>query len=207
MRLRIVIDGLPANDGIGPGKIDVLEDAGPGRAHREGPMAFEAMVGDDDDFAVLDLAEKFGADHVERACLGSQHVRRAEPADDQRADADRIARADHHVVGQADERVRAFDLPDRIDEAFDDAALLRARQKMKNDLGVGCRLTDGARGDEFATQRQRIGQVAVVGDGEAAGIDIAEEGLDVADKRIARGRVAIVADGHAAFEAGEDVGL
>ena len=91
---------------------------------REGAMAFEAGFGDDDDLAVLDLAQELGADHVERAGLGGEHVGGAEPADDERADADRIARADQHVVGQADERIGAFDLAQRFHEALDDAALL-----------------------------------------------------------------------------------
>ena len=41
--------------------------------------------------------------------------------------------------------------------------------------------------------------------GETAGIDIAEERLNVADERIAGGRVAIMSDGHAAFETSENV--
>ncbi len=94
----------------GAGEVDVLENAGARGAARIGPVAFEAVCRDDDDLAVLDLAHELGADDVESAGLGGQHVGVAEAADDERTDADRIARADHHVVGEADERLGAFDL-------------------------------------------------------------------------------------------------
>ncbi len=113
-------------------------------------MAFEPLIGDDDDFAVFDFAQEFRADDIERAGFGREHVGRPEPADDQWPNADRIARADHHIVGQADERVGAFDLTDRIDEALDDAALLRTRQEMKEDFGIRGRLADGAGRDQLA---------------------------------------------------------
>ncbi len=102
---------------------------GPRRAHGEGPVALDAVLGDDDDLAVLDFAQELGADHVECACLGGEHVGRAELADDERADADRVAGTDQHFVGEADEGIGAFDLADGLDEALDDAALLGARQR------------------------------------------------------------------------------
>ena len=92
----------------------------------------------------------------------------------------------------------------RLDEALDHAPLLRARQEMQDDLGVGGRREDGARRDELLAQRQRIGEVAVVGDGEAAGIDVGIERLDVLERRLARRRVAVVADGDRAREPADD---
>ena len=111
-----------------------------------------------------------------------------------------IAGADQHLVGEADEGVGAFDLAQRFDEALDDAAFLGARQQMQDDFGVGGRLTDGAGGDEILAQRQRVGQIAVVGDGEAAGIDVGEQRLHVAQHGLAAGRIAIVADGDVALQ-------
>ena len=87
--LADVVDVAAADDGVGPGEVDVLEDAGPRRPAREGAMALDAVGGDGDDLAVLDLAHELGADDVERAGLRRQHVGRAEPAEHQRADADR----------------------------------------------------------------------------------------------------------------------
>ena len=169
-------------------------------------MAFDAGFGDDDDLAILDLAQELRADHVERAGLGGEHVGGAEPANDERADADGIARADQHLVGQTYERIGAFDLAQRFHEALDDAALLRARQQMQDDLGIGGRLADGAGGDELSAQGQGVREVAVVGDREAAGVDIGKQRLHVAQDGIAAGRIAIVADRDVALQALDDAG-
>src|SRR4030095_14621519 len=69
------------------------------------------------------------------------------------------------------------------------------------------RLADGAGGDELAPQRQAIGEVAVVTNGEAAGGQLGKERLDIAQSGLAGGRVADMADGGAALQAGDDVGL
>ncbi len=191
---------------VGAREIDVFEDAGPRRAHGEGAVALEPGLRDHHDLAVLHLAHELRADHVERARLGGEHVGGVEPADDERADADGIARADQHVVGQAHERIGALDLAQRLDEALDDAALLRAGEKMQDDLGVGGRLTDGARGDQLLAHGQGVGEVAVVGDGEAAGVDVGKERLHVAQHGVASRRVAVVADGEVALQALDDAG-
>jgi hypothetical protein len=51
---------------------------------------------------------------------------------------------------------------------------------VQDDLGVGGGLADGAGGDEILAQGQGVGEVAVVGDGKAAGIDVGEQRLHVA---------------------------
>ena len=77
---------------------------------------------------------------------------------------------------------------------------------MQDDFGVGGRLADGAGGDQLLAQRQRVGQVAVVGDGEAAGVEVGEQRLHVAQDGVAGGRVAVVADGDVALQPLDDVG-
>ena len=72
---------------------------------------------------------------------------------------------------------------------------------MQDDLGVGGRLEDGAVAHQFAAQRQAVGEIAVVGDGEAAGIEFGEQRLDVAQDGAAGGGVADMADGGAAGQA------
>ena len=67
--------------------------------------------------------------------------------------------------------------------------------EMQDDFGVGRRLEDGAGGDQLPAQRQGVGEVAVVGDGEAAGIQIGEQRLHVAQDGVAGGGVAVVAEG------------
>ena len=91
------------DDRIGPGEIDIFEDAGPRRL-RAGTGASSATpsLGDDDDLAVLDVAHEARADNVERAGLRRQNVAAVEFAEDERADAERIARADQLLVGERD---------------------------------------------------------------------------------------------------------
>ncbi len=184
--LADVIDGAPADDAVGAGEVDILEDAGARRAHGEWTVALDAVLGDDDDLAVFDLAQELGADHVEGTGLRGEDVGRTELADDERADADGVASADQHVVGEADEGIGAFDLAERLDEALDDAPLLRAREEVEDDLGVGGRLADGAGGNELLAQGQGVGEVAVVADREAARIDVGEQRLHVAHNRVPR---------------------
>ena len=115
-------------------------------------------------------------------------------AQHQRADAERIARADQLLVGERDQRVGALDLRERLDEAVDDARAARAGRKQEHDLGVGGRLADRAVADQFAPQRQAVGEIAVVGDREAAGVELGEQRLDVAQDRLAGGGIADMAD-------------
>ena len=55
-----------------------------------------------------------------------------------------------------------------------------ARHEMQDDFGVGGRLEDGAVANQFAAQAVGVGEVAVVGEGEAADSQIGEQRLDVA---------------------------
>ena len=119
-RLAHVIDRAAMDDGIGPGEIDIFEDAGACRLRREGLVAVDALVRDHDDFAILDVADEMRADDVERAGFGGQDVMAVELAEHQRADAEGIARADELLVAQGDEGIGAFDLAQGLDEAFDD---------------------------------------------------------------------------------------
>ena len=144
--------------------------------------------------AVLHVAHIVRADDVERAGLGREDRAAVEFAEHQRADAERVARADQLLVGQGDERIGAFDLAQRLDEAVDEAVARRARQQMQDHLGVGGRLHDGAIAHQLAAQRQAVGEIAVMADREAAGIEFGEQRLDVAQHRLAGGRIAHMAD-------------
>ena len=154
----------------------------------------DAVGVDHDDLAVLDVAHEFGADDVERAGLRGQDRAAVEFAEHQRADAERIARADQLLVGERDQRIGALDLAQRLDEAVDDARPARARREQQHDLGVRGRLADRAVADQFAPQRQAVGEIAVVGDREAAGVEFGEQRLHIAQDRRAGGGIADVAD-------------
>ena len=77
---------------------------------------------DDHHLAGLQIAHEARADDVERAGLRGEDPRAVEVAEHQRADAERIAAADHLLGGQRDQREGAFDLAHRVDEARIDVA-------------------------------------------------------------------------------------
>ena len=167
-------------------------------------MALDPALRDDHDLAILDFADELGADDVERAGFGGQDRAAIELAEHERADAERIARADQLLVGDADEGIGALDLTNSLDEALDELLLAAARHEMQQYLGVGGRLIDRAVADQVAAQRQPVGQVAVMRDGEAAAMQFGEERLDVAQDGLARRRIPDMADGLLALELVDD---
>ncbi|HAM41516.1 MAG TPA: hypothetical protein DCP69_09310, partial [Candidatus Omnitrophica bacterium] len=60
--------------------------------------------GDDDDFARLHVAHKFGADEIQRAGFRGQHVRLVEPPDAQRAESMRVSAADQRAFREEQQR-------------------------------------------------------------------------------------------------------
>ncbi len=174
---------------------------GRGAHRRERLVALRAGLVEHDDLAVLDVADIFGADDVERAGLRRQDRAAVEIAEHQRADAERIAGADQLLVGERDQRVGALDRAQRLDVAVDEMVAAGLRDEMQDHLGVGGRLHHGAVAHQLAAQRQAVGQVAVVGDGKAAGVQFGEQRLHVAQDGFAGGGVADVADGGRAGQA------
>ena len=192
--LADLVDRAAVHHGIGPGEVDVFEDARSGLLRREGLQALDAALRDDHDLAVLDVAHEARPDDVEGAGLGGQDVAAVEFAKHQRPDAERVARADEFLVGERHQSVGALDLAQRLDEAIHEPRLPRARHKMENDFRIGGRLADGAVAHELLAQRQAVGEVAVMGHGEAATVELREERLNVAQHGLARRGIADMAD-------------
>ena len=103
-------------------------------------------------------------------------------------------------MGEADQGIGAFDLEQGFDQLLDEALLLAAGDEMQNHLGIGGRLADGAFFDEGIAQRESVGKIAVMAEGKAAGIEIDEKRLHVAQHRIAAGRIADMAHRHVALQ-------
>ena len=115
-------------------------------------------------------------------------------ADHQRPDTERIAHPIEGVGGQGDQGVRALHLSERVDQALHHGRLLRAGDQVDDHLGIGSRLEQTTLLDQLAAERERVGQVAVVPERQAAEREVGVQRLDVAQQRRARGRVADVAD-------------
>ena len=164
-------------------------------------MRLHAVLVEHHDFAVLHVAHVLRADDVERAGLRRQDRAAVELADHQRPDAERIARADQLLVGEADKGEGAFELAQALDETVDETIAARARHQMQDHLGVGGRLHHGAFVHQALAQRDAVGQVAVMADGKAAAFQFRKQRLHVAQHRFAGGRIAHMADGRGAGQA------
>ncbi len=202
------IDRASRNHAVGPGEVDIFEQARPLR-HLAGRLAGidgNRAIGldfADDHFAILDVADILGPDHVERAGLRAEDRLAVEFAHHQRADPHRVARRDQLGAGDGEHGIAAFHLPNGVDEAVGGRAVARAGDEVQHHLGVRGRLADRAGGDDLAAQRQPIGEIAVVGNGDAAGFEFGEQRLHIAQRHFARGRIARVAHGDGAGKAGE----
>ena len=201
------VDAGALHDRIGAGEIDLLEDAGALAHRRERFSRFDAALGDDEELARLDLAHQARADDVERAGLRYEHRRAVEIAQEERADAERVAAADQLLFGQRDQRIGALDLAERVDHALHQRAAVAGGDQVQDGLGVGGGLEDRAAALQFPLQRQRVGDVAVMRHGEAAADELGEERLHVAQVRAAGRGIAVVADGVFALQALHDGGL
>ena len=82
----------------------------------------------------------------------------------------------------------------RLDEAVDEAVALGLRDQMQDHLGVGGGLHHGAVAHELAAQGQPVGEIAVMADRKAAGIELGEQRLHVAQDGRAGGGIADMAD-------------
>jgi hypothetical protein len=133
--------------------------------------------------------------------------RTVEHAEHQRAHAPRIAHADQLLGGQRHQRISAFDLLQGVDQLFDHRAFVAAGRQMDDDLGIGGRLEDGAFLHQLGAQRIGVGEIAVMGDGDAAARQVREQGLNVAHRRAARRGIAVVADGVIALQVGGVIAL
>ena len=72
-----------------------------------------------------------------------------------------------------------FDLRERFADLFELIGLLAACDEMEDDLRIGRRLEDRTIILQALTDLAEVGEVAVVGDGEVAGLVQHGEGLDV----------------------------
>ena len=76
---------------------------------------------------------------------------------------------------------------------------------MDDDLGVGGRLEDATAPHQTAAGDVGVGEVSVVGDGEAAELEFGEQRLHVAQHRAAGGGIAHVAEGDGSGKSADHV--
>ena len=196
--LANIVYGLAVHDRIRPGEINIFEDAGARGPRRKWLQAVDPFAGDNDDLAISDIAHKTRADDVERAGFRGENVASVELAKDERPDSQWIAGADQLLVAKRNERISSLDRAQGLDEPVDEVQTPAAGNEMKDSLGVGGRLIDRAALHKIVAQRQPIGEIAIVRDGEPARIKFGEKRLNIAQNGLARRRITHVPDGRPA---------
>ena len=147
------------------------------------------------DFARRHGPFELGPDDVECAGLGSENGLAVQFSQHQGPDAVGIARADHAGFRERDQRVGALDLVKRLDQAVEKRRPAGGRDQVDDDFGVHGRLEDASPLNELPLEGACIGEVAVVGNRDAALGNLGEDRLDVPKLRLgAAGRVPVVAD-------------
>ena len=112
------VDVLAEDVGVGPGKVDKLEDAGGRVDLLEGEQRLDlAVLGADDDLARFDLADELGLDQVQGTALRGHHLGIAQLAEAERSEAMGIAHGDHAAFGQKQQAVGPLDPVQGLDDA------------------------------------------------------------------------------------------
>ena len=176
----------------------MFEDAEPRVAATEREAAVDALIGDHDHLARLDLADELCTDDVQRTGFRGQAPAVRDLAQNQRAHAQRVTHADQLGPGHGDDRKGAFDPAQRIFHPVGDVLLQRPRHQVDDAFAVRRALEDRAAFDQFPAQGIGIGDVAVMGQRRAAHGELTEERLHVADRGgpfRPGGRVAHMPDG------------
>ena len=173
----------------------MLEDAGRAAPRLLAHEGVEPGRVDDHDLARRDVAHQLRADRGEGARLGGEHVAAVrQAAEAERADAERVAHADHLRRSEDGQAVGAEHARHGAAQFVDDRLAVRAADQPRDDLRVG-------RGGEalavllqLGAQAVGVGEVAVVRHGDVADARRGDEGAGVLQVAAAGRRVARVAD-------------
>ena len=186
---------------IGARRVEVLEHAERLLPAAVRGIVLDAVFGDDEHFARLDLAHLVPPNRVERAGLGSDQIAPVVAlAEAERAEAVRVARGDELGGRHDDERIRPFELVHRGEHRLFDGtgpdAL--AGDHVGDDFGIRGRVEDAALVFKLGSQLRRVDEVAVVRKRHVAFEVVDDDGLRVLSSARARRAVAHVPDRHVA---------
>ena len=121
-----------------------------------------------------------------------------------------VAGSNQFVFSENDQRIRTFDASHGLDQGTLVPIAGGLGQEMQDDLAVHRGLENGSAGLEFLAQLSRVGEVAVVADGDASLGAVHGQGLGIDDVRRTGGRIARVPNAGMAHQtmqniAGEDL--
>src|SRR6478752_5902237 len=205
-----LVHDASADDGVGAGEVDVLEDAALGLGRRELVRA-QAVLVDDDELAGLDLADDGRADRLQGCGLGRDDPATLEAAEREGTHAPRVAGGIQRRLVHEDEGERALELGQQLEGGLLGRAVLVGREQRRDERGVGGVAAGELAGDAGAAEvlvdegleLDRVDEVAVVGQGQRAVAGAAKGRLRVLPRRAAGRGVAGVADRDVAAERAE----
>jgi hypothetical protein len=173
----------------------VLEDAERGPLGLDGLAHLEPALGDRHQLARLDFSQEPCADDVERAAFGRDHVAILDLAEAEWADAGRVPKSDDGVRGHDHRRISAAQVAHHRRDRVLDALRGVGGDQRRDDLRVGGRAEARALLEQLVVERDRVDQVAVVGERDGTAV-VPVHRLGVLPARATGGRVADVADRH-----------
>ena len=98
------------DEAVGPGEINMLENAVLQRLFRREAQRFNSCSGDPQHLAGFDVADIGGADQIEGACFRSNDPAVAESPEGQRAETARVTQRVHLIAREHEQRIRALPL-------------------------------------------------------------------------------------------------
>ena len=205
-----LVDDPAADDGVGAGEVDVLEDAALGLGLGE-PVRAQAVLVDDDELTGLDLADDGRADRLQGGGLGGDDPAPLEAAEREGTHAPRVAGGIQRRLVHEDEGEGAAQLGQQLEGGLLGGAVLVGGEQRRDERGVGGVAAGELAGDAGAAEvlvhegleLDGVDEVAVVGEGQRAAAGAAERRLGVLPRGAAGRRVARVADRDVAAERAE----
>ena len=190
------VDTHAPHAGVGPCKVDQLEDARGGAVgRRQGAELHDPSVPDLEDLPRLDLTHQVGFEDLQRARLAHHDVAVVLFSQNERPKAARVARRIDRVVDRQDDGECSFQMGQRVVDLGIDRVVPRLGDEVYERLGVGGRAEDCAFVDEPRTQLEMVGEVAVVRERDVPPGVAGRDGLNVLQAAAAGRRIAHVSDG------------
>ena len=178
------VDGHPANDRVGPGKVDVLKDAGGGlRFSAVLPAGYDAILGKHQNLSWLQVTDKFRPYSGQSAALGGGHITPVlHFSIAQRAKAVGVPGADQLLRGHEHQRVGPLQsVHGRTERSLNrGGAQPLPGDDVGDDLGIAGTMEDSSRQLQLVSKLGCIAQISVVRQGHMSFLVIDLDGLAVA---------------------------
>jgi len=203
-----LIDIAVGNGAVGPGEIDVFENAkGATLLFGEGLVAVETVLIDHENFARKEVTDKFGVNEVESAGFAGEHPGVVEFAKAQGPKAERIPDTDKLVLSHDDQRIGAFDATYGVDQIVAVTIGAGLGHQMEDNFAIDRCLENRAFGLKLIAKFRGVGQVAIMGNRNLAAGAIHRERLSIADVGGPRRGITSMAHGNFADHVVEDIAL